>query len=405
MNDIGRENLIQPDELLMAGPGSFMLSMRGPRVQNEDWCGFRAYPQNNAFAVVLCDGVGGLQGGAKASRFLTDATLNALEEPYTGPLDEAFVNKLTERLHRDLCNGIEVAKASVEDAPASTWCLVYVRGNEALLTHMGDSRIYLFRRKEQLFVSRDHSIVNEMLDQQVITEEEAKTHRLRNVITRAFQVNPERSDNASFRSMPLQGDEVIVLCSDGFLPVLEEMIPLNPATWQVERTLRAISRNEDKLSDNLSLCYINLSDIDYWTPSAASGSVQSEPMPESKPDSIEESKSQPLKDDDSLSPVWKGWLGNLVTYFLFLLAGILMIWLFNYLGVGGEKKKPSGAPERQEKPITPPVSRPKKDTLVLERSRVIISKQKTDTDAKANRKRPEKPAIQAPEQVIVAPEM
>jgi serine/threonine protein phosphatase PrpC len=88
-----------------------------------------------------------------------------------------------------------------------------VDGREAVIGHVGDSRAYLFRGGKLTLLTEDHSWVNEQVQQRLLTEEEARTHRWRNIITRAlgnrFEVEVDLQRSA------LELGDTLVLCTDG----------------------------------------------------------------------------------------------------------------------------------------------------------------------------------------------
>jgi protein phosphatase len=101
----------------------------------------------------------------------------------------------------------------------TTCTLVAIRGDQLFLAHIGDSRAYLLRDGELHQVSKDHSWVEDAVDQGVITREEARTHPNRNVITRAIGLDQQPKIDTS--AMPLADGDLLLLCSDG----LNSMIP------------------------------------------------------------------------------------------------------------------------------------------------------------------------------------
>lgn len=97
--------------------------------------------------------------------------------------------------------------------PGSTVVALALHGTEAAVVWAGDSRIYRLREGEIQQVTRDHSHVQELMDQQLITPEEAETHPMANVITRAVGIeDPVDLDVLHFNVVP--GDRFL-LCSDG----------------------------------------------------------------------------------------------------------------------------------------------------------------------------------------------
>jgi len=95
----------------------------------------------------------------------------------------------------------------------TTFTGLWLKDGKAAVAHVGDSRLYLLRGTELRILTTDHSWVNEQLQRNLITEEEARTHRWRNVITRAIG---NRLDlQVDMHLVPLQAGDRLLLCSDG----------------------------------------------------------------------------------------------------------------------------------------------------------------------------------------------
>jgi formylglycine-generating enzyme required for sulfatase activity/serine/threonine protein phosphatase PrpC len=247
------------DEIILNEPGLYAGSFRGPRAANQDCLGFRIYQTAPLrMAMVLCDGVGGLQHGEKASRFLVNETLELLARyPDAQP---------TESMFEMLCEQLAVAldtDAAVQNynGSASTWCLVYIAQGMIMAGHMGDSRIYLFESGHPIYVSRDHSLVNDMLKAGLITEDEVASHPQRNVITKCFHAGqPDNHTKGTIRLFPFNADLQILLCSDGFLTLYPVQVPEDPGKWNREEVL-SLCRLSTDTRDNVSVLYARPAEI------------------------------------------------------------------------------------------------------------------------------------------------
>jgi hypothetical protein len=91
----------------------------------------------------------------------------------------------------------------------------------------------------------------------LISKEEASVHPMRNVINQAFSLDPDSKLLPSCYVAQLQGDETILICSDGFNPVLESQSNPDPSGWQLQALLNTI-RLTPGLSDNVSLCCLQV---------------------------------------------------------------------------------------------------------------------------------------------------
>lgn len=125
----------------------------------------------------------------------------------------------------------------------TTLTAVWMDGNDVLLAHVGDSRAYLYRDGVLMQLSRDHSLVAELLARGEITYEESLTHPQRNYITRAVGTEPDvRPD---ILSMERKDGDIWFLCTDGLSNVLT-----NP---EIAHILSGRENWQDKLETMVSL--------------------------------------------------------------------------------------------------------------------------------------------------------
>ena len=106
----------------------------------------------------------------------------------------------------------------------TTATALIIKGDQTFVGHMGDSRAYLFRDASATQLTRDHSMVNRLVEQGVLSKEEAIRHPQRNVIYKALGVNRE-ADLELIGPMPVQSHDIFLLCSDGLTNLVtdEEM--------------------------------------------------------------------------------------------------------------------------------------------------------------------------------------
>ena len=183
--------------------------------------------------VVVCDGMGGHQGGNVASEIAV----------------QSFYELLTTRLHngirtKDLKNLIAAIIATVSsriaDAAAgspdlagmgSTVVLAVRCGKKVCIAHVGDSRCYLFRNGKLRRLTKDHSLVQEMVDRGEISVEESINHPYRNVITRTLGYTEDSLPEILLSAV--KSGDLFLLCTDGLtVPVndseLEEILTSVP---------------------------------------------------------------------------------------------------------------------------------------------------------------------------------
>src|SRR5277367_860343 len=186
------------------------------RTSNEDAFGYCV--EEGVFA--LCDGMGGAAAGEVASRIAVDTLINQLcaadsHENRRKVLEEAIAS----------ANQIVHARAEREAAlhgMGTTLVAVAIGGDRALVGHVGDSRCYLFRRGHLRRLTHDHSLVDEQVRLGQLTQDEAERSPLRNVITRA--IGTQTSVSADIAELPLQPDDVLLLCSDGLTKELSDKL-------------------------------------------------------------------------------------------------------------------------------------------------------------------------------------
>jgi serine/threonine protein phosphatase PrpC len=190
---------------------------------------------------VVADGMGGHAAGEVASKIAVDAInefvcLTAGDEEITWPfgLDENMSydgNRLKTAVRFANRKVLEATKERAEyEGMATTVAAVLVDGGSANLAHVGDSRVYLFRQGdangsgseaggELVQLTSDHSWVNEQIQSGVISADQARSHPLRNVVTRALGGKADLQVDMQVHD--IQPQDVLLLCSDG----LTTMIP------------------------------------------------------------------------------------------------------------------------------------------------------------------------------------
>jgi serine/threonine protein phosphatase PrpC len=198
------------------------------RENNED--GFLLVPELNLF--VLSDGMGGLASGELASRLTVETVVAHCREAVSNPslpLIGERTRGVTEPSNR-LASAVRLANRIVhlmaEAHPSrggmgATVVAVRCAEERMSLAHVGDSRVYLLRddRLEQL--TQDHSFVAEQVRCGQITEREAGTSNLQNVLLRAVGIEPEVEVDIS-EELLMEGDTVL-LCSDGLTRELSDV--------------------------------------------------------------------------------------------------------------------------------------------------------------------------------------
>jgi serine/threonine protein phosphatase PrpC len=179
---------------------------------------------------VVADGMGGHAAGEVASKIAVDSInefvcLTGGDQEITWPfgLDDSISydgNRLKTSIRYANRKVLDATKEKTEyEGMATTVAAVLVDGDMANLAHVGDSRVYMVRDGSLTLLTSDHSWVNEQIQSGIISAEQARSHPLRNVVTRALGGKPDLAVDIQVQKM--EPGDVLLLCSDG----LTTMIP------------------------------------------------------------------------------------------------------------------------------------------------------------------------------------
>lgn len=203
-------------------------SETGPaRSINEDFCGIF---EEDGLAVV-CDGMGGHNAGANASRL----AVTTIRYMYLF-LDTAFHYQVTKDLivqdlgvAARLVGSIRLANRNVYNRSSrqpelrgmgTTVSALAIQDGLAIIAHVGDSRIYRFRQQTMKLITEDHTWVNELIQDQEINQEDAKNFEKQNVITRALGLSASIKIDVGIE--PIQPGDLFLICTDGLTKALSD---------------------------------------------------------------------------------------------------------------------------------------------------------------------------------------
>ncbi len=186
-----------------------IISDKGGRSANQDYA--VAFESKFGILMVLCDGMGGAKGGEVASKLIAEYIISEYKKFNDKISIKEFLIYTLQNANKAL---LEAANASSElSEMKTTLALVHVQENRAIFIHVGDSRIYLFRKGNLTFRSKDHSKVQELIDRGKLKEKMAMGHPKSNIITRAMGAG----DNClmEIKNVSISKSDLIFLTSDG----------------------------------------------------------------------------------------------------------------------------------------------------------------------------------------------
>ena len=183
----------------------------GTRKRNED--DLRTGNHGAIHFAVLADGAGGHHGGALASDLVVRmATLGLQDATH---MDAAALTQLVQDTHAALSEQQDVQG---DDRMHATLVLLWLDADrdEALWSHVGDSRLYFFRSGRLGHASRDDSVVQGLLDAGYLSADEARTHPGKHQLVSAMGVAGEVQPHTLAQALPLFDGDAFLLCSDGW---------------------------------------------------------------------------------------------------------------------------------------------------------------------------------------------
>jgi protein phosphatase len=171
----------------------------------------------NGKLFMVCDGVGGHDHGEKASALLIATLANCFAD-YNGNMSLATVNSIISTLHEDFKS--QLNGNSKFDGMASTLVLLYLLKDKAIVSHIGDSRLYHIKDRHSWWVTKDHSMVMELKEAGIIeTEKQMNEHPLRNRITNAVKISTvmEPLSPESTEINNITTGDLFFMCTDGVM--------------------------------------------------------------------------------------------------------------------------------------------------------------------------------------------
>ena len=201
------------------------------RAVNEDVVDVRVRNDPDGFPVgyaIVCDGLGGYEAGEIASRLAVRVIRKTLADSIPGLEDlstrtsavqpdlEYLRRRISEgvyRANRDIYRFSRANEAAAIPHSGTAMTLTALIGGRAVIAHIGNSRLYRYREDRLEQLTRDHTIVAELIGAGILPDRKARLHPHRNVLTRALGTQP--GVQADVRTIELCPDDRLLLCSNG----------------------------------------------------------------------------------------------------------------------------------------------------------------------------------------------
>jgi len=185
---------------------------------NEDYYGYLM--QNGISSFIVCDGMGGHNAGEIASKLAVESIINTIKENINGIVSP--VKLLENSIHNA---NFEVLSYSLKEerfnGMGTTCVILLIQENRAFLANVGDSRIYMIRENNIKQISKDQSLVQKLIDENIINEEEAINHPRKNEILEAIGIR-EKIHPILNNGFDISKGDIFLLCTDGLTEYADE---------------------------------------------------------------------------------------------------------------------------------------------------------------------------------------
>ena len=218
--------------------------------------------------LLLCDGMGGGPAGERASYLAVKTMKTSIIEDFFLKELQATNGEYLDMLDKYIQKShFHIYKEGMENENLYGMGTTIVAGvvlkNHLLLTHVGDSRCYSFSNKGLKQLTKDHSLVQQYVDEGKITSEEAFRHPQKNIITRVLGPGNGAPVKVDKKDVPLGNGDLIMFCTDGLCGVLEktEITEILKKNYKTKGTdLKALANQLVEAAcqkggpDNISVC-------------------------------------------------------------------------------------------------------------------------------------------------------
>ncbi|MAZ89819.1 MAG: serine/threonine protein phosphatase [Cellvibrionaceae bacterium] len=198
------------------------------RNENEDNIRWHTHSEIPFGYVVVADGMGGYSGGAAASSIAVNTIGEHLEKIISPTFQACTPQQQELMIQSSLIEAINAANSAILETKelnpqfnqmGTTVAIAVIWQKQMTIAHLGDSRAYLWDKQGFVQLTKDHSLVQEMIDSGSLTEDQARHSQIRNQITRALGVSP--TVEPAINNYALTQNSLLMLCSDGLTEYLD----------------------------------------------------------------------------------------------------------------------------------------------------------------------------------------
>lgn len=245
----------------------------GQRANQED----AIFPKHGAVQdtdrlFILCDGMGGHESGEVASSTVCAVMSRSVLRSLEGQEEPEFTQEMLLQALDDAYDALDQKDNGADKKMGTTMTFLKFHRKGCTIAHIGDSRVYHIRPGKDaadthiLFQTRDHSLVNDLIEVGELTPEGAKTFRQKNVITRAMQPNMDRRCKADIQEITdIRPGDYFYMCSDGMLEEMEEehiRFNFSAQTGSDENKIRILVEATSQNRDNHSAIVVHILDVE-----------------------------------------------------------------------------------------------------------------------------------------------
>ncbi|HSP86753.1 MAG TPA: Stp1/IreP family PP2C-type Ser/Thr phosphatase [Ignavibacteriaceae bacterium] len=224
------------------------------RSDNEDSIG--VFKVQDGLLAVVCDGLGGNNAGEVASQLAVET----VHKNFQDSPEDNYPEKIKSSVIKANTAIFEKAKSDSDLKGMSTTAeVLFIKDDKAYIGHVGDSRIYIFTGGKLKQVTKDHSFVQRLVDEGVLSEKEAEVHPNKNIITRALGDSIPVEVDLDAIKIPSQENLFFFMCTDGVSGVidnseLEGIFRLNDMDYITKRIAELVEQRG--APDNFSFVLI-----------------------------------------------------------------------------------------------------------------------------------------------------